>query len=287
MIEIFLRAIHLTAVGAAFWLPAHCIALDLLPSYDQATQRAKRKLAFVAVLGLIFGALTGLLYGTLLWEPSIQSALLAIGSRLPFAIVEFCFSLVLYMVYWASLGSKAFVDRRWRVFRALLLLVAITNLGYHFPTLLGVVHHVANLDSIQTLDSAQFRRIAFSHKIVVDSIHFLLSSVIVGSQIAIGLLRSEAVSDRFLRATAACALLATFAQWLSGIAAFLWIPRAAQFGLLSRPGYLGLSIIIATVWLFTATQLGLVFRPRSAKWFFASSSLLAVILLQMSWIRCG
>ena len=105
MIEVFVRAIHLTVVGAAFWLPALCIALDFLPHYDQAKQQAQRKLASAATIGLILGGLTGLLYGGVLWGPAFQRALQAIGSRLPFAIIEFCFSLALYLVYWASLSA--------------------------------------------------------------------------------------------------------------------------------------------------------------------------------------
>jgi hypothetical protein len=287
MIEIFLRAIHLTLVGAALWLPVTCLALEVSWNHDQAAVRAQRKLIRAAVIGLVLGALTGLLYGTMLWEPAFQRALQAIGSRLPFAIVEFCFSLLLYLAYWTSLGSRIFSVRRWRLLRGLLLLVSITNLGYHFPTMLGVIHLVANLDAVQPMDSAHFRRVAFSPDVVVGSIHFLLSSVIVGSQIAIGLLRREAVSDRLLQAAAALALVATSAQWLSGIAAFLWLPRAAQIGLLSSPGYVSLSLILTTIWLFTAAQVGLIFQPRSAKWFFASSSVLGLILIQMSWIRWG
>lgn len=286
MIEIALRAGHLVAVGMAVWLPAFCIALECHGEPTPTTTRAQRKLIAAAIIGLIVGGLTGVVYGAMLWEPGFQKALTAIGSRLAFAIVEFCFSLVLYGVYWVWLLRRKSSSRGGRGLQILVLLVAITNLAYHFPTLLGVVHRLTDFPLAGRLSSAEFRQVAFSPKVLADGVHFLIGSYVVATQVMLGLLRRDPVSDRFLRGAIVWAIVASCLQWPSGIAAFAYLPRAMQVTLVTLPGFIGLAIAMAIIWLLIVAQVGLYVRPRSSKWLWISGGLLGGILLVMSWIRC-
>jgi hypothetical protein len=283
-IEVPMRTIHLLLVAAAAGLPLFCIALDLRRKSELAWRRAHRNLAFLATAGLLLGGLTGVLYGYLIWSRSLSSALQAVGSRLPFGIVEYLFTLVIYVGYAATFLSRQELSRKWHLFRAAMLFVAVTNLAYHFPTLLGIVRHLKDQGGVSPLNSSQFRGLAFSYPIALGSIHFLFGALIVASLIATWLIRDAADSNRFLRCVSAVSLAAMMAQWFSGLALYFEFPRNWQFQLTALWQWGGLPLLIGTAWFLTVCQIGLIFRPRSQRWLLAAAVSLAVLLIQMSWL---
>lgn len=285
MLEILLRTVHLAAVGVAVWLPAYCMALDWRRNCDPNDARVQRKLILHTIHSMVVGAVTGALYGVMLWRPSFQAALTAIGPRLGFAIVEFCFTLAVFAAYWIWTFRKFALGRGWRLLAAFVLFVATTNVAYHFPILLGVVRHLSDHPGSSQLSSAEFRELGFSPTILFASLHFLLGSFAIANQVAIGLLRRESVSERFLRVSIGISLLTGLLQWPTGLLAFVRRSRDVRVDLVSFPDGVGLALAMGSVWVFMAMLIGLWFRPRSARWWIASTAGLCWVLIQMSWLR--
>jgi hypothetical protein len=284
MIEVVILASHFVFVALAAWLPVYCVALDLGASHDEAERRVNRKLANAATINLALSALTGLMFGWAIWEPSLANALAAVGSRLWFGIVEFCFSLLIFAGVSLSHYRAKPASRIGRLFRAFALFVSITNLWYHFPLLLGVVHQLRVADSSEPLSSAGFRQVAFSAPVLVGAIHFLLTAAIWGSIAALWLARQDTVSDRWLRGVALVAAIATLMQWPVGFAAYWQMPRHAQIQLLSGENIAAMVMILSTVWLAMLAQAFLVLRPRAEFWLRVATALLGVVAVEMSWL---
>lgn len=283
-IEVPIRTIHLLLVAAAAGLPLYCIALDLTRRTDPAWRRAHRTMAQLATAGLLLGGLVGVFYGYLIWSRSLSTALQAIGSRLPFGIVEYLFTLVIYIGYAATFYARHDLSRRWQIFRAAMLFVAVTNLAYHFPTLLGIVRHLKDLGGGSPLGSSQFRALAFSYPIALGSVHFLLSALILASLITTWLLNAIADSNRFSRGVAAVSLTAMLGQWFSGLALYFQFPRYWQFELTALWHWGGLPMLIGSAWTLTVCQIGLLIYPRSQRWLLAAVICLTILLIQMSWL---
>ncbi len=285
MVRVVLMACHLVFVAIAAWLPVFCILMDLSQAYDETVRRVQRKLAMIATGNLVLGAITGLLLGWAIWEPAFSAALGAIGSRLPFAIVEFCFSFLIYVLYVVSLLHGRWLGRRGRIIRAAFLFVSLTNLWYHFPILLGVIHQLQELGVAERMTSAQFRQVAFSPKILLGAVHFLLASAIVGSLSAQWILRREPISDGFLRRVAMSSVVASVLQWPVGLAAYWRMPRQVQVELLATSeGNIAIASVLAAVWLLLMAQISLIIFPRSKNGLAAVAIMVAVVMLQMCWL---
>lgn len=282
MLEVVLRCLHLSLVSLAVGLPVYCIALDLIRHVDASWRRRHWKLAILAIVGLVGGGLSGLLYGVWLWSPRLSGALTAIGSRLTFGIVEFCFTLVIYIAYALSFSGRAAPSQAWRLFRAAMLFIAFTNLAYHFPTLLGVVRHLRDLNGSGILSSSQFRQFAFSTPILLGSLHFLSSAFVLSGFVTTAALRAEPSSHHFLRVLALISLTLTLGQWFTGFALYGMYPRNLQFELTFLWRWGGFPLMIATAWILTVSQIGLIVAPRSGRWLALAGASLAVLLIQVS-----
>jgi hypothetical protein len=285
MIFALLFTIHLVLVGTAAWLPLIAMLLDFPREYPSDTKQIQFRLMLAALVALVAGAVTGLLMGWMSWDAAFSQALWAIGSRLPFGIVEFGFSVLAFAVFLAWIQLQAAPSRRIRWLRAALIFVALTNLWYHFPILLGVIDQLRKSSVSQVLSSAEFRDRAFSAQSLVSAAHFWLSQPIIGGIAAAWLLRTMPSSNRLLRASAVGGLVASLAQWPVGLMSFWQLSPSTQVELLHTAAVLAMVIVLGTTWMLIGCQVLLVYEPRSRRALAWTTLVLAVLLFQMSWLH--
>lgn len=184
-----LLGLHLLIVGAASAAPLICVWLEWKEGRgDSLAGRAGRFLAGASFWLLWIGAVLGLLMGWLAWRPEFREGLLRLGPRLHFAGAEWVFSVVLIGAHclWWKLAPR---PRGWlRFARALLPLLASTNLLYHFPMLFHVLEQLiaegaaaaAHGDAIPSdvLSGSEFRQRMMSAPLLARAAHFWLASFV-------------------------------------------------------------------------------------------------------------
>lgn len=133
-----------------------------------------------------------------------------------------------------------------------LLLLAGTNLLYHFPPLFAVIQMLARGEGADgpTIDSAQFRQLMATPHVIWLSIHFLLASIsvtgLIVGRMALRQLEPEP-ADKVLSSGALSALIATVFQAPVGAAFLLSLPQMEQRSLMGSDMLATVLFVIALV----------------------------------------
>lgn len=254
-----LLAVHLMCVNVGSAGPAVCIWLEWREwRGDQLAGRAGRYLAGLSIWLLIGGMALGVAMGFLLWSPEYRSAIVQLRSRVEFGVWELLFSLFLMgaqLFWWKRATASPFWQRAIRTF---LLLLAATNLLYHFPILFVVISQVsaAGASVETTIDSAEFRTRMFHPEVLSRTAHFWLASAAMVGVMLIGfalrLSRQGAAEDDVHRAAVwggRLALVPTLIQLPVGVWVLLALPEDIKLALMGGDlvgaALLGVSIMAA------------------------------------------
>jgi hypothetical protein len=203
-LEIVLLAAHLLCMNIAAGAPLIAMYLEWRDRRgDAVAPQAAKYLSVCIVVALLIGALLGLAIGWLRWTPEYQQVWqVQLKDKLNTAIQEFVVSGTLLVVY---LVWRRFVvlPTRWGyIARSVILLLAATNLLYHFPPLLIVAGKLAengfgsDVEVPQrTLVFREFWRLRSLDETPALWIHFGLASVAVGGVVLFGLALRRQRSD--------------------------------------------------------------------------------------------
>lgn len=190
IIQIFGQIAHLLVVAIAAAGPLLCIPINAkqLNRTGVAERTAYWSLGTTlnrhANIALILGSVLGLMIASLVWNGDFHQRCHVLKTRFMYAGVEWVFSFVLLIIthrWWLKRpdGIKSFV------IRSLLIVLATTNLLYHFPIIFMLVHEipasvVAELESSGAeLSRAQFYEYAFSNSMIARWLHIVISMLML------------------------------------------------------------------------------------------------------------
>ncbi|UUO05008.1 hypothetical protein M4951_16645 [Blastopirellula sp. J2-11] len=238
-------------------------------------------------LAMLLGAVNGLL----IWasgDREFFSALLRFWeTKIFFGWWELAFygACVGGFLLWRSLRPVA---TRWeRIVSRILLLLAGTNLLYHFPPLFSVIQMLAREDGAAgpTIDSSEFRRLMATPQVIWLSVHFLLASTAVTGMLTarLALWRLEAsIADPIVARSSLAALIATLLQLPIGTAFLLALPAGEQRSLMgSDMVATGLFVVamLSALWLMHVLAAAAFFQRTSRQVNQALATLFGVIVL--------
>jgi hypothetical protein len=228
--------VHLLAMNVACGGPLLCIWLS---SGERNSKHSKanvgHSLAWLSICAYLIGLLTG---GGLLLLPLADELRGAMG-RFParaywFAGAELLFSALCLWVYARLWGRR----HRWRWVHALVALVAVTNLLYHFPPLMVVLGKLAR-DPAWTveavIDRPLFLKLMVRPEVLSLSLHFGLASFAVAAMAVLAVIARKEFTDsqqKSCRGAARIALLSTLLQLPVGIWVLTEISESARGTLL-------------------------------------------------------
>jgi hypothetical protein len=161
-----------------------------------------------ANIALIVGSVFGLIVAALVWNDDFHQRCHILKTRFMYAGLEWVFSCVLLLIthrWWSKRpdGFKPFL------FRSLLIVLATTNLLYHFPIIFMLVHEipanvVVELESTGAeLSRQQFYEYAFSSSMLARWLHIVVSMLMISfAYVAVIALRFAGEATGVARATA-------------------------------------------------------------------------------------
>jgi hypothetical protein len=214
IIQIVGQILHLLVIAVAAAGPLLCIPLNAkqLNRKDAAERNAYWSLGTTlsrhANIALILGSVFGLIVAALVWNPEFHQRCHILKTRFMYAGIEWMFSFVLLLIthrWWLKRpdGLKPFV------LRSLLIILATTNLLYHFPIIFMLVHEVpasivADLESTGAeLSRAQFYEYAFSNSMLARWLHIVISMLMLSfAYVAVISLRSARDANDVAQETA-------------------------------------------------------------------------------------
>lgn len=182
-----LFAAHLLCMNVASAGPLLCLWLDHAAGTDpiarnQACWLAKRSWQLALV-----GAVLGLVFGFLHWNPEYAAVLGNFRRRIHWGAAEFLFSVALVAGYARWLAGTPEPTRAARWTRSLVAFLAATNLLYHFPTLFSLIAGMSSgRIAAKPVDSATFRQLVANHEVWALTAHFLLASIAVSAALVLG-----------------------------------------------------------------------------------------------------
>ncbi|TWT34917.1 hypothetical protein Enr8_23330 [Blastopirellula retiformator] len=188
-------------------------------------------------------------------------------------------------LFWRTLRPAA---TRWeRIISRFLLLLAGTNLLYHFPPLFAVIQMLAREGAGEgaTIDSSEFRSLMATPHVIWLSVHFLLASIAVTglmtARLAFGRL-DEAETDLVVSRGGMSALIATLSQVPIGAAFTLSLPITELRNLMGSSSIATLTFVVAIIsafWLMHVLAITTFFQRTKRQVNQALATLLGVILL--------
>ncbi|HEY2416243.1 MAG TPA: hypothetical protein VGI40_28640 [Pirellulaceae bacterium] len=185
-----LLAAHLLCVNVAGGGPIVGAWLDWrVTRGDEAAAGGAVYLGRASWLGLLFGAVLGVLIGWLKWDAEYESLWLGpMSYKMKWAIVEAVFSLVLIGGWWLWLPRKAGGSRWAMCMRSFIAVLAATNLLYHFPMLFSVAAQLqeAGETTGAAIGGRAFRALVHTDTILL-TIHVTLASIAVAGVVLAGL----------------------------------------------------------------------------------------------------
>ncbi len=190
IIQILGQILHLLVIAVAAAGPLLCIPLNAkqLNRKDSAERDAYWALGTTlsrhANIALIVGSVFGLIVAALVWNDDFHQRCHILKTRFMYAGVEWVFSCVLLLIthrWWLKRpdGFKPFL------FRSLLIVLATTNLLYHFPIIFMLVHEITPEDladlksSGAELSRQQFYKYAFSNSMLARWLHIVISMLMI------------------------------------------------------------------------------------------------------------
>lgn len=257
-----LLAGHLWCAGTAVFAPCFSIVCEI------AEARGKREFGALGrcqarwgLIALIMSGIIGLVYGACIWNGNLSHALSRLQSRVFFGTIEWFFSLFLVLVclvWWHRRPNAKRVERGLRITT---LLIAASNLAYHFPAFFEVLTRlrVEGQRQGQSVSSSEFRELLLRPRVISQIVHFWLASVLAGLSMLTLVVRS-AVGDaghrlnKCLQSWIGFAIVfTTAAQLVVGVWVAANVPTAMQYRL-TEP-----SSILSWVFLFAVfVALGLI-----------------------------
>jgi len=214
IIQILGQILHLLVIAVAAAGPLLCIPLNAkqLNRKDSAERDAYWALGTTlsrhANIALIVGSVFGLIVAALVWNDDFHQRCHILKTRFIYLAVEWIFSCVLLLIthrWWSKRpdGLKPFL------FRSLLIVLATTNLLYHFPIIFMLVHEipaivVAELESSGAeLSRQQFYEYAFSSSMLARWLHIVISMLMISfAYVAVIALRFARDATNVARETA-------------------------------------------------------------------------------------
>lgn len=183
LIAIPVFAAHLLCMNVAAAGPLLCVWLDRgVAGEIQASGEAARWLARKSWQLALLGALLGLIYGWLRWNPEYAEVIGHFRRRIHWGGAEFLFSLGLVYGYERWLVHAPTASGIARGMRSLVALLAATNLLYHFPTLFSLIAGMsAGRFESRPVDSATFRKLIVNQEVWALTCHFLCASIAVSA----------------------------------------------------------------------------------------------------------
>lgn len=241
IIQILGQILHLLVIAVAAAGPLLCIPLNAkqLNRKDSAERDAYWALGTTlsrhANIALIVGSVFGLIVAALVWNDDFHQRCHILKTRFMWLAVEWVFSCVLLLIthrWWSKRpdGLKPFL------FRSLLIVLATTNLLYHFPIIFMLVHEipaivVAELESSGAeLSRQQFYEYAFSSSMLARWLHIVISMLMISfAYVAVIALRfardaTDVARETAVRTVSWCArnvLILLFAQIGFGLMALM------------------------------------------------------------------
>ena len=171
--------LHLVAVAFAASGPLLAAWCDLARKRRELADHAGCWIAGHAVGGLLVGSGLGLLLGYLQWSDGFRVSLRALRAKLEWGGAEWLFSLVLLVIVARWWNRRPDLPRGKRWVRAILSLLAGTNLLYHFSFLFFVLERLERLGVVDPVDAARFRTFMADPSIFVPALHFVLATLVV------------------------------------------------------------------------------------------------------------
>ena len=237
---ILLLACHLLAMNVGAGSPLICVWLEWRArgGRDKLAAAAAGYLAHWSVLALLAGALLGLLLGAMLWTDDYRQLWLTrLSRKMNVGLMEFGFSLAMLAGYWLWRASGRGRGSTAAAIRILLVLLAGTNLLYHFPALFLVARrlHDAGATAGATITPGLFRQEMIRGEVPALAVHFSLASLAVAGIMLLGLaLRqrrrggSDEDYERLCRWGGRIALVPTLLQLPVGLWVLTSLPAASQ-----------------------------------------------------------
>ena len=183
LLIVIVLALHLMCMNVAAAGPLVCIWLDWRGGRgDPLADRVGRFLCWNSLIIFFIGGGLGLLLAYLHWDDEYHQMLHKLRSKITFGGWELIFSLVLVWatsIIWRIAPSSK--SARW--WRRLLLLLAGTNLLYHFPFLFTIISRVyaGAYDAPGEVDASMFRQLMMQDSVLPQAVHFGFASfAIVG-----------------------------------------------------------------------------------------------------------
>ena len=190
LIEILGKILHLLVIAIASAGPLLCIPLNAkqLNRKDSAERDSYWKLGTTLSrhtnIALMLGSLFGIIVAALVWNDDFHQRCHILKTRFMYAGIEWLFSFVLLLIthrWWLARrdGFRSFL------LRALLIVLATTNLLYHFPILFMLVHEIPQSVVIELestgaeLSRSQFYEYAFSNNMVARWLHIVISMLML------------------------------------------------------------------------------------------------------------
>lgn len=229
-ITLLFLIVHLLSVNLASAGPLLCIYYERAEGRGNlAAGRAGRSLAKASVIALLLGIATGLIVGVLRWNPEFQDVLKRLSRKVHYGGIEILFSLVLMVWHWRWWRDE---KSRGRVWRYVILLLAGTNLLYHFPTLFAVIAHLRREagPAANAITASDFRQLLTDPSVLAEALHVTMACVAVaGTWLIYRSSRLPTAEDQATaRPAAGVALAATVLQLPIGIWLTTVYPAAAQ-----------------------------------------------------------
>jgi hypothetical protein len=287
-----LLAAHLLCVNVASGGPIVAAWLDWRGTRgEEPAAQAAAYLGRTSIVGLLAGALLGVVIGWLKWDANYRALWLGpLSYKLHWAGIEAIFSLALMLGWWLWLPGRAGGSRHALAARSLVAVLSATNLLYHFPVLFSVAGHLADAGETggEQIAGAAFRQLMVAGETPALAVHVALASLAMPGTMLLGLaLRwqrrgDEASASKIARWGACWALLPSIAQLPVGLWTLMALPAAAQSQLMGS-STLGISLFLgslgAALWLINDlvhVAIGEVARPIVTR---AMAAMLVTVIL--------
>ena len=260
-LAIALFAFHLMAMNIASAGPLASVWFDWRKVDRAASHAAARYLGGVSIVTFLVGMLLGIGLAAVAWDAEATRSILSLlEHKIFYGVLELVFSLVLMLGYYAWLRSATLESALWaRVSRTLIVLLAASNLLYHFPPLFAVAAKIADgwRPEADLITPAMFRVQLVTPAVASQSVHFVLASIAAAGVVILGFslrLRRDPTAEemavtRVARLGGIMALIPTLSQILVGMWVLLSLPSESQQRLmggdLSLTGLFVLSLVAA------------------------------------------
>ncbi len=227
-----LMAVHILMMNVACGGPMVCIWLEYRAGKGcAAAQQACPTLSLDSFKALLVGGVIGAVVFVLLWDDAYKAAFSSMSSKIGYGVIEYFFSLALMGLH-AFTWRKPAKSMSMTLFRCFVLLLAGTNLLYHFPFLFLILGNAATglLNSAGEIDAAVFRTLMVEGDVLPRAIHFIVACFAVTGVWMFSRTRhleDEKIRDQVIGWGGKLALTPTLLQILVGLWIIIRLPRPA------------------------------------------------------------